>query len=178
MTSDAGGFSPSAAVLQAVVDRQTITDLIYRYCRAMDRMDAALGYTVWHENSEVDYGPAIYRGGGRGFIDWVCAQHAPLIAHSHQVTNIIIELDGDTAGSESYVTAAFRMRRDGEVMQMTSRGRYVDRWSRRDGRWGIDKRVFVLDFEDVRPIGAIPLEGWGRRDRGDPSYAVLGGAAP
>jgi hypothetical protein len=31
----------------------------------------------------------------------------------------------------------------------------------------------VHDFDDVREISATAIEGWGRRDREDPSYALL-----
>jgi hypothetical protein len=34
--------------IQALADRQAVTDQIYRYCRAMDRIDHALGYSIWH----------------------------------------------------------------------------------------------------------------------------------
>ena len=91
-----------------VADRQAITDQIYRYCRAMDRIDHELGYSIWHEDGTADYGHN-YQGTGRGFIDHVCAQHAGLQQHSHQVSNIIIELDGEKAGGEAYVTATLRM---------------------------------------------------------------------
>ena len=42
--------------LQEVADRQAITDQIYRYCRAMDRIDHELGYSIWHEDAVADYG--------------------------------------------------------------------------------------------------------------------------
>ena len=158
--------------IEAIADCLAIEDLIYRYCRSMDRMDHALGYALWHEDGEADYG-TIYRGSGRKFVDWVCEQHRPMIAHSHQISNIIIELDGDRAASESYVIVALRFSKDGRLMQSTVHGRYVDRWSRRNGRWGVDKRIFVLDFDDVREITGSHIEGWGRRDREDPSYEVL-----
>jgi SnoaL-like domain len=162
-----------APTLQTVAARQAITDLLYRYCRSMDRIDAGLGYTIWHEDSEADYGEGMYQGSGRGFIDWVCESHRQLDYHSHQVTNIIIELDGDMARSESYVTAALRRTDAGRHIQMTVRGRYLDRWSRRQGRWGIDKRIYVHDFDDVREITQTAITGWGKRGRDDPSYAVL-----
>lgn len=158
--------------MATLADRMAITDLIYRYCRSMDRMDHELGYTLWHNDAEVDYGP-LFHGGGREFIDWVCEMHRPMIAQSHQITNIIIELHGDRAATESYVTAALRYRQNERLMEATVRGRYLDRWSRRAGRWGMDKRVYVQDFDDAREILASNAEGWGRRDRDDPSYRVL-----
>ncbi len=159
--------------IEEIADRMAITDLIHRYCRSVDRIDAELGYTIWHEDAIADYGP-LYKGSGRGFIDWACGAHSRMIAHSHQITNILMQIDGDKAGSEAYVTAALR-RMDGErLVQITARGRYIDQWSLRNGRWGIDKRIYVQDFGDVREISASHnMEGWGRRDRSDPSYGAL-----
>jgi hypothetical protein len=60
-------------------------------------------------------------------------------------------------------------------MQVTTWGRYLDQWSRRDGRWAIDKRVVVRDFSEVRDVTPTPLPPRIPRDRSDPSYAILGG---
>ena len=35
-----------ALMRSAVEDRQAITEMLYRYCRAMDRMDVPLGYSI------------------------------------------------------------------------------------------------------------------------------------
>lgn len=159
--------------LRALADRQAITDLIYRYCRAMDRIDAELGYTIWHDDAVADYGD-IYRGSGRGFIDFVCEQHRKALTHSHQISNIIITLDGDHASSEAYVTATLRVMAGDAVRQITTWSRYIDQWSRRNGRWAIDTRVTIVDFDEMRAVTPIRNAAGGRRDRGDPSYAVLG----
>jgi hypothetical protein len=97
-----------------------------------------------------------------------------MLAHSHQITNVIIDLDGDRAGSESYVMASLQMKAGEQTKQMSVWGRYIDRWSRRDGRWGIDKRVTVIDFNEIRDVMPMIATSLGARDRGDPSYAVLG----
>ncbi len=159
--------------LQAAIDRQVITDLIYRYSRSMDRMDAELGYSLWHEDAVVDYGDH-YQGSARGFIDLVCEEHKHALYHSHQMSNIIIELDGDSAGSETYQTTNMRIMQGEQVKQITIWGRYIDQWSRRDGRWAIDKRISIRDFDEIRdvvPLGKLETEG--RRDQSDPSYSVL-----
>lgn len=159
--------------LQAVADRQAITDQIHRYCRAMDRIDRELGYSIWHDDGTADYGRDVFQGTGRGFIDHVCAQHGRLLVHSHQVTNIIITLDGDRAGSESYVTATLRMERDGRPLQMTVLSRYIDTWSQRDGRWAIDHRLTIIDMDEIREVTPMKDHVRGSRDRNDPSYSVL-----
>jgi hypothetical protein len=158
--------------LQTLADRQAITDLIYRYCRAVDRIDAELGYTIYHEDGVADYLPG-FEGSGRGSIDYVCKSHQLATGTSHQVSNIIIQLDGDRAASESYVTATLRIKYGDQLKHLTCWGRYVDRWSRRGGRWGIDKRQAVIDYNEVRDFTPLPGENAGRNDRTDPSYAVL-----
>jgi len=160
-------------VLQAVADRQAITDLIYKYCRSVDRLDVPLGHSIWHEDATADYGAAIYQGHGRGVIDHICAQHRHTLHHSHQISNVIIDLDGDRAGSESYVTASLRIMRGEQLKQMTVWSRYIDQWSRRNGRWGLDKRIAIRDFDEVRDVTSMGNYDTGRRDRSDPSYAVL-----
>jgi hypothetical protein len=163
-----------AETLRAVADRQAITDLIYRYCRSMDRIDAELGYTVWHEDGLADYGEGIFQGTGRGFVDWVCGTHRGMLVHSHQISNILIELDGERAGSEAYVTATLRTMAGDQMKQISTWCRYIDQWSKRNGRWGIDKRVTVVDFDEIRDVAPMSPAGLGARDRTDPSYAVLG----
>ncbi len=152
--------------------RQAITDVIHRYCRSMDRIDAELGYGVWHEGGTADYGP-VFQGTGRGFIDWVCEFHRTLDSHHHQVGNILIDLRGNEAGSETYITVNLLAKEeaDGKRTIRTGRGRYLDRWSRRDGRWAIDHRHFILDF--VVTHGVDVVTGWSHRDSNDPSYGVL-----
>ena len=90
-------------IVRELADRQAITDLIHTYCRAVDRLDVPLGHSIWHTDGYADYGERYYQGPGKGVIDAICASHAHLSSHSHQVTNILIALDGTRAGSEAYV---------------------------------------------------------------------------
>ena len=159
--------------LQSLLDRQEITAMIYRYCRAVDRLDIPLGHSIWHEDGVADYGAGVYQGPGRGVIDHICAQHRQTLHHSHQVTNILIDLDGDRAGSESYVMASLRVASGQQLRQISVWGRYIDRWSRRAGRWGLDQRTSIRDFDEIRDVAEMQRHATGRRDRTDPSYAAL-----
>lgn len=154
--------------------RCAIADQLSNYARAMDRIDPELGYRVWHEGGTAHYG-AMYQGTGRDFVDWVCATHAQMISHAHRITNVLVQVDGAQATSEAYVHATLRFARDGREQVGTVFGRYLDRWSLREGHWAIDHRIYVQDMDEVRDAGA-PLVGafGGSRDRSDPSYAVLG----
>jgi hypothetical protein len=164
-----------AETLRALADRAQITDLMYRYCRAVDRLDVPLGHSIWHDNGWADYGPDVYQGPGKGVIDLICARHRHALYHSHQVSNILIDLNGDQAGSEAYVIATLRVRRDQQLMQIGVWTRHIDQWSRRSGRWGLDKRLAIRDFDEIRAVTEMQPHHAATRDRDDPSYAVRGG---
>jgi SnoaL-like domain len=160
---------------QDLADRMAITDQIYRYCRAVDRLDVAVGHRCFHVDSYADFG--VYQGSGRGWIDFICQEHLNFLHHSHQVTNVVIETDGDRAGSESYVTATLRSGEGPKLLQRQFWARYVDVWSRRDDRWAIDRRECVIDFASIGEVTPLEVSGRSRRDPDDPSYAVLRSAA-
>lgn len=166
--------------LDQIAEKFAITQQIYRYCRSVDRLDVPLGHDVFHADSTADYGSTGFQGAGRDAIDWICNAHSQLLAHSHQVSNVLIELDcadPDRAGSEAYVTATLRMERDGRLLQMEVWARYCDRWSRRaDGVWRIDHRETVIDYDAVREVTPMNRHERGRRDTQDLSYASLFGA--
>ena len=56
--------------------------------------------------------------------------------------------------------------------------RYLDRFERRDGTWAISHRQLAMDWTKVETITESFDLGesatFGRTDRDDPSYAVLG----
>lgn len=167
----------SEQLLREIADRQAITDIVHRYGRAMDRMDLELGYSVWHDDGTADYG-AVYQGSGRGFVDAAWQMHQHLVVTQHMIGNILIHLDGDRAGSESYFHGSMRMQGPDGFQHMAAWGRYVDRWSRREGRWAIDHRIAIIDFDEVRDVTPLGNAGGGSRDPGDRSYQALAGYFP
>lgn len=165
--------------IEELLAKQAITEVIYRYCRALDRMDRDDALTIWHPDGTADYGPGMYQGTGAGFVDWVWPAHESMLGHSHQIANILIAVDDDRAGSESYVTATLWGEFEpGTLTTIVSRGRYVDRWSRRAGVWAIDHRRFAEDLTVTTAVPGAAAPGSdaspARRDRADPSYEVLG----
>jgi hypothetical protein len=165
-------------LLETLVAKQAITEVLYRYCRGLDRMDRGLALSVWHPGGTADYGP-LFHGTGEEFVTWVWRAHEQgFVAHSHQITNILIEVDGQEAVSEAYVTVALRTGpTNGRVLDIVGRGRYLDRWSQRDGTWAIDHRQFVDDFQSLYEMPLTELtdsqQSTGRRGLDDPSYRVL-----
>ena len=131
--------------------KQAITEVLHRYCHAMDRIDHELGYQVWHPDGTADY-EGVFQGTGRGFVDWVLDQHRTFDGTSHQVTNIQIDVAGDEATSEAYVTACNRKGDQDWVI----RARYIDTWSCREGEWRIGARRCVQDLIHMVPVVQLP----------------------
>ena len=131
--------------LEVLVSKQEITEALHRYCHGLDRFDRDKA-DIWHADGTADYGE-IFQGTGAGFLDWVWPVHETFQRTSHQVTNILIDVDGDRATSETYVTVCLR----GDDVDLVNRGRYSDTWSRRNGRWGVDARTYTDDIAQVAP---------------------------
>ena len=163
----------SDTAVQELLEKDGIRDQIYRYARGVDRMDRELTRSVWHADGTAQYF-GFFEGSAADWIDWCWKAHEGMEAHSHQMTNVTIELDGDHATSETYAIVALRTVPDeaGLRRQIDVRGRYLDRWSKRDGRWAIDHRIHVVDLQSIggEPISA---NAESRRDPEDVSYSLL-----
>ena len=152
-------------------DELAIMRQIYNYCRSVDRLDVPLGHGVFHADAIADF--PTYKGTGRGWIDFICSEHLNFLHHSHQVTNVIIDVDGGFAGSEAYVTANLRQMDGERLINRMFSARYIDRWSKRDGHWAIDRRDCVVDFSELREVTSLGEDARSARDHSDPSYGVL-----
>ncbi|MEE4660649.1 MAG: nuclear transport factor 2 family protein [Halieaceae bacterium] len=148
--------------------------VLCQYCRSLDRMDKPMAYAVWHDDGTAHYHD-IYEGSGHGFVDWVWEAHAAMERHSHQIANTLIEVSGQRAVSEAYVTVCLWTLPDeaGAQQEIVGRGRYLDRWSQRDGRWAIDHREHVLDMQTVTPLERGFTSQVSSRDSTDPSFKLF-----
>ena len=117
--------------LQELIEKEAIREQIYTYCRALDRIDNELGYTVFAEDAKVDYGPT-YKGDGRGFIDMMLNMHRGMVATHHMMTNILIKFNDDMtrAASETYMYAACKYKNKAGEASFTveARCRDIDKW--------------------------------------------------
>jgi ketosteroid isomerase-like protein len=155
--------------LQHLIDRQDILDCVNRYCRGLDRHDAEMIASAYHDDAIDNHGRRL--SDIPTFVDWVNSAHAGQFnCHTHHITNHNCEIDGDTAHVESYVFFVQRTV-DGRTLQGGS-GRYVDRFEKRDGLWKIALRRLVIDWrfksdalawEGPAP-GLFPEGRWDSRD--------------
>ncbi|MCB1704865.1 MAG: nuclear transport factor 2 family protein [Halioglobus sp.] len=164
----------SDQALTELLARNAIQDALCRYCRGLDRMDKNMAYSVWHKDGTALYHD-MYKGTGHGFIDWVWKEHAQMERHSHQIANSLIEVDGTTARSETYVTIVLWTNPDrhGEQQEIIGKGRYLDRWSYRNGKWAIDHREHILDMQTLHDLNRGYINDESRRDKNDPSFQLF-----
>ena len=84
--------------VQVLLDKQAITELSYRYSRAADRLDRELLASVYWPDGTDDHGAFV--GSAPDYVDWVMTLLSGWISVHHDNTNILIDLDGDTATGE------------------------------------------------------------------------------
>jgi hypothetical protein len=148
---EVGAVGDSTAVLAA---KHAITEALYRYCVAVDRIDETTWWQVWHHDATAHY-ENIFDGPATGLMTWIFETHRSCEATSHQVSNVLIDVEGQSATSESYVTACIRS--GGSIV--IGRGRYSDSWSNRDGAWRIDERAYRNDIMQVTSVAATDNTG-------------------
>lgn len=135
--------------IQELLDKQDIAELSYRYSRACDRLDRDLLASVYWPDGTDDHG--IFTGGAPDYVEWVMDLLSGWIAVHHDNTNILIELDGDTAYGEVHWTGYYTLEVNGQVMDQLAVGRYIDRYERRDGEWRIKHRTCLSDWSRMEP---------------------------
>jgi len=160
--------------LDDLVAQQEIRDVLIRYTRGIDRMDAELVRSCYWPRAYDDHGA--FQGTAEGFVEWVQQVLSYFDATMHFIGNQLVEVDGDVAHAESYCVAYHRRQpREGEQgHDLVVALRYVDRLERRDGEWRIADRKCVFDWTRHDPITAewdLPPKALrGQRDRTDPVY--------
>jgi SnoaL-like domain len=168
-----------AAGLQTLLAEREIGRVLLRYCRGVDRGDAEMIRDCYHPGAVDVHGR--YSGDGPAFGDYaVGVLTRRYAATTHHIGAPLIELDGDSAHVDTYVVA-YHLSVDplGQAHLYVFGGRYVDRFSRRDGRWRIDARAVVRDWTIRHPVPPDALHreleeaksfALGRRDREDLGY--------
>lgn len=164
---EAFGVAPAAASNRAVDDKQALGELLARYCRGIDRCDEQLVRSVYHADAVDDHG--WFQGSGWEFAAWVVPRiEAAYNITQHTITKMLVDIDGDVASGETYVTAYHVAEDDGGVRRLeVFGGRYVDRFERRDGAWRIARRLVVHDWSRVEPLAhQLPGRIVSARERG------------
>jgi hypothetical protein len=149
-----------------LLDRQAIVDCLYRYCRGIDRKDKESLRSTFHDDA-VD----VHGRGNVPIEDFAASlwlrQEGREVAQ-HFLTNISVDVDGDTAHTESYFLAVDPEPGSSDVILIG--GRYVDRLERRNGEWRVVTRVTIPEWSTRDLPNGLPVSSVARTDREDPSY--------
>jgi hypothetical protein len=126
-----------------------ITKVLHRYAQGVDRFRLKqVRDCYWDEATDAHL--PHFSGPVDDYVAWLSEVLPPMECISHQVTNILIEVDlaTNSATVESYCLNALVPRPPaGEPAQRTLQCvRYLDRFERRGGEWRIRAREVARDW--------------------------------
>lgn len=168
-----------------LVAKDAIRDVVYRYCRGIDRLDLDLVRSCYHPDATDSHGS--FHGSVDDYLAWV----EPLLARYdrtfHFIGNIIVDFAVPSRGAhnpaesatpvafcESYGVAHHESAGGPDHNNLVTGFRFVDRFEDRGTGWAIAKRTAVTEWSRVDPE-----TGWwtppgdferGNRDHTDPLY--------
>ena len=167
------------AELQRLADELAIRKVLTKYCRGIDRCDGELLKSVYWPDAVDNHG--VFNGTAMDFVEHIIPALKRLQHTMHQISNVLIDLDGDRAKVETYVCAYHIGETEKGLRDLIFLGRYLDRFERRNGEWRIAERLVVMDWNRNHPATAIweeemyrELRVRGERQPEDPSYGLFG----
>ena len=175
-----GGRRHDDAALRELLDERAIRAVLLRYCRAVDRMDEALLRSCYHPDARDEHGS--FTGTLDEYVAWAFRLLRGYATTMHFLGNVLIEVAGDVALSESYGISFHRTEpREGEAFEprrnLVTGFRLVDRFERRGGEWRIARRVATTEWSRVDDLaGRWPVPPHlrrGARDESDPLYWLV-----
>ncbi len=167
----------SAGTTDTTADRLAIMDVLCRYARGIDRCDLDTLLGVWWPGATADFGQGI--GDAAEWSTATVAALKAMLRTQHMLGNMIIDITGDRADSETYCRAYHEAETfDGRV-EIVVGGRYLDVLEKRGGAWRILTRRYVMDWNTNTPSTARWDEGLyatltrrGGRFPDDPLYTL------
>jgi SnoaL-like protein len=148
-------------------DRQEIHDALMRYCRGQDRCDADLVASTIQDYDAVGTAERL---------------RATTKRTMHVIGNMLIDLDGDSASSESYLLSYHILEHEGKEYTRARGARYFHRWQRIASGWITTARAMRDEWSrldeviDRVPDGATwhswARDAWiyGERSKSDLAY--------
>jgi hypothetical protein len=173
------------AALRRLVDRQDIEQLARTYMRGLDRRDAVLLRSVFHDDATTHYGRFI--GPPDDFVTMAMNSLSAHETNHHLIGQVDLWFEdsepgtadavADHATGEVYFQAFHRLLLAGQQTDLFISGRYVDRYERRHNQWGMTHRTEIVDWSRTEPTvddyaPNRPELVLGRRNADDLSYHI------
>ena len=165
--------------IQEILDKESIRELVYTYCRAADRHDNELMRTLYHEDAYDDHG-SFFKGKAMEFLDLLPEIQKSMGILHHNVTTHNIKLSGARAEGETYIIAFHQVLTEEGNYDVLIGGRYFDEYEKRNDVWKFSSRAVDADWVYVNDPSQVNLkhpmiEGAdiGSPSKEDPSYQRL-----
>jgi hypothetical protein len=165
--------------IQEILDKESIRELVYTYCRAADRHDNELMRTLYHEDAYDDHG-SFFKGKAMEFLDLLPEIQKSMGILHHNVTTHNIKLSGTKAEGETYIIAFHQVLTEEGNYDVLIGGRYFDEYEKRNDVWKFSSRAVDADWVYVNDPSQVNLthpmiEGAdiGSPNKEDPSYQRL-----
>ncbi len=149
-----------------LIDRQAVVDVLHTYCHLVDAQDHdAMVEQVFAPDGSDDHGEGPVQG-REAIAEWFREATANIASNAHNVSNVMVEIDGDKARMTSRVTSwtwtmeslAGGTQRPADYVVSVS---YHDELTRYPEGWRIDRRVLVphgsqTGHPTVLGLGVLP----------------------
>ena len=140
--------------IREITDRAEITDAIYRYGAGLDFGDAALMESALTEDAVVDLTAATAKLGldfpalaPRDTVVGALTAYVGPLDTSHVITNVRIEITGDTATARCYAQANHYLPGEGPRPDLTRHALMMNRYTAEMARDGEHWRIRRLDID-------------------------------
>jgi hypothetical protein len=170
--------------LSELLDKQDITEVMYKFARALDRVDGELmKSTYWEDAIEEHQDPIFpdlffWNDNAWKFVPVAMEGFKSLKVTQHRISNMLIEIDGNTAKAECYVWAYHVHEEEGVDKEGILGGRHLFNFEKRNNEWRILHRTTLFDWNKNQEANAIWSEKYsdkyrGFRNKSDDSYNYL-----
>ncbi|GAA0759422.1 hypothetical protein FHS52_000840 [Erythromicrobium ramosum] len=169
------------AVLQELLDKQAIQELIARYSRTLDWVDDAGQAGCYWPDAAIDYG--FFKGTAADFVPVVMAVERSTGRRWHLLSSLAVKLTSATTAEGECYGIALGFRREDESEPYKGNmygGRYLDQYEKRDGEWRISSRRYIMDWTmampdqpDASPNAEFPLPMLDLCESGHPDYRAM-----
>jgi hypothetical protein len=140
-------------------DRLALRELFDAYAHCADRREAEGQKALFTDDSRF----AVYMGGeaseptyvlqGREALTPVFEDLNRYEATTHFNGQSTVTIDGNRATGESYTIAHHVYTEDGTRKIMIASLRYLDTFTKNDGRWSFAERNLIVDWSETRSLG-------------------------
>jgi hypothetical protein len=132
-----------------VADRLAIAETLSLYCRGIDRCDAEQLASVFTPDARIDYGDGAKSPAET--IPGLIAGLGAMRLTQHNIGNTVMRLNGESAKAETNCVALHIIPTPDGAIELVVGGRYLDTLEKREGRWRIAERLYVMDWNRTSP---------------------------